>query len=210
MGEYDRRVEILLKGIGRVSAFARNARKPGSPLVSVTRVFAFGTFHLYQGKNSYSLNSAQIQDYFEELTGDYDAACYGFYFLEMAQYFSRENVEASGMLKLLYYSLKALYKTRVPAPLIRSIYELKILDFNGLCPTEERLFSAEGVYSFASHLSESCRKAFRYVVNAPVEKLYTFLLSGQVLEEFSSLTDHLVKQSTDRQFKSLSLITDSV
>ena len=50
IGEYDRRLEILTDSLGRISAFARGARKPSSALVSASRVFAFGEFDLYEGR----------------------------------------------------------------------------------------------------------------------------------------------------------------
>ena len=208
IGEYDRRTELLSSQLGRISAFARGARKPGSSLVSVTIAFAFGEFSLLMGKSSYNIHSAQISTYFETLTQDLDKACYGFYFLEIARYFSRENVEASDMLKLIYYSLRALELDAVPEKLIRCIYELKMLHINGLCPTLERLASGTGIYSFAADMSGGCRKAFRYVTEAPVEKLFSFTLSEDVLKEFGYVTSHLLKQSTDREFKSAALLSE--
>ena len=61
IGEYDRRLEILTDSLGRISAFARGARKPSSALVSATRVFAFGEFDLYEGRSSYNINAAGSQ-----------------------------------------------------------------------------------------------------------------------------------------------------
>ncbi len=58
--EYDRRLEILTAQTGRISVFARGARRPSSSLLACTRVFAFGSFDVFRGKNSYSLNSADI------------------------------------------------------------------------------------------------------------------------------------------------------
>ena len=52
IGEYDRRLEILTDTLGRISAFARGARKPSSALVSASRVFAFGEFELYEGRSA--------------------------------------------------------------------------------------------------------------------------------------------------------------
>ncbi|MBQ9030404.1 MAG: DNA repair protein RecO [Parasporobacterium sp.] len=202
IGEYDRRTEILTDSLGRISAFARGARKPGSSLVSVTRVFAFGTFHLYQGKSSYSINSAEISDYFDAFASDLECTGYGFYFLELARYFSRENVEASDMLKLLFYSLKALERTGIPKGLIRRIYELKMLHLSGLCPSAERLAAADAVYAFAKGISGSCLKAFRYVTQTRIEKLFTFRLSPDVQSEFDGIVQHLLKQSVDREFRS--------
>ena len=200
MGEYDRRLEILTDSLGRISAFARGARKPSSPLVSATRVFAFGEFDLYEGRSSYSVNSARISNYFDELSEDVDKTYYGFYFLELAAYFTREGMEASATLKLVYQSLRALSVQSIPHRLVRAVVELKLLELNGICPDTDhirRLFP---------DLDTSTYYAAGFVKQSPVEKLYTFSLSDKVLSEFTDLTDALLKRVTDRKFKSLEML----
>lgn len=206
IGEYDRRIEILSAGLGRISAFARGARKPGSPLMSIGRVFAFGEFTLHQGKNSYTVQSVKIQNYFEELVHDMDLVYYGFYFVELAQYFSRENLEARDMLKLLYYGLRALGSDSVKKELVRSIVELKMLAINGLCPSVDRLTSGTGSYLFGASLSRGCIHAFSHVTEMPVEKVFSFVLSPDVQGEFADMVQRLLRQSVDRQFKSEKLL----
>lgn len=76
--------------------------------------FVFGTFSLYEGRDAYSLVSVDVQNYFREITEDMETACYGSYFLEFADYYGRENLEAVETLKLLYQSLRALLKRRDP------------------------------------------------------------------------------------------------
>ena len=88
MKEYDKRIEVLTKERGRISAFARGARKPNSALSACTVPFTFGKFTFYEGRNAYNLVSGEIGTYFEEITTDYDALCYASYFAEMIQYFS--------------------------------------------------------------------------------------------------------------------------
>ena len=73
--------------------------------------FVFGTFSLYEGRDAYSLVSVEVQNYFREITENMEAACYGSYFLEFADYYGRENLEAVETLKLLYQSLQALLKS---------------------------------------------------------------------------------------------------
>ena len=93
IGEYDRRVVILTKEQGKISAFARGARRPNSPLVGSVNPFSFGEFTLYAGRTSYTIQSASISNYFAELREDMVGAYYGFYFLEFADYYTKESNE---------------------------------------------------------------------------------------------------------------------
>lgn len=207
IGEYDRRVEILTSEYGRISAFASNARKPSSPLVAPSRAFATGSFELYQGRSSYNLRSAKISEYFTSLSENIDLTYYGFYFLELARYFSRENVEASDMLNLLYFSLKALGREEIDNTLVRAVCELKMLAVNGLCPDADSIILPEGRFSTGNELDPSTAYAIRYVLSSSADKLYKFTLSREVLSEFTASVSHLMDLSVDRKFKSLEFIS---
>ena len=107
-GEYDRRVEILTKERGRISGFARGARRPGSPVMAAASPFVFGTFKIVQGRSAYQIVEAKVDNYFEKLRSDITAACYGSYFMEILQYITRENNDETALLMLAYQSLRAL------------------------------------------------------------------------------------------------------
>ena len=88
IGEYDRRICLLTKEKGKISAFVRGSRKPGSRLSNATNPFSFGVFKLHVGKNAYNVQEADIQNYFEDLRTDYIGAYYGMYFAEIADYYT--------------------------------------------------------------------------------------------------------------------------
>ncbi len=195
VGEYDKRMVILTWERGKITVFARGAKRPGSSLMGPSRPFAFGKFKLYEGRDSYTLQSADIGRYFEELAGDMEGACYGQYFLEMADYYTRENVDGSGMLLLVYQSLRALLKPRIPNELVRRVFELKAMVVNG-----------EYTQKPPVAVSDSAGYTWEYVVASPMEKLYTFVVTDEVLEEFGRCVDRNKECYIDREFCSLGIL----
>ena len=196
IGEYDRRICLLTKERGKISAFVRGSRKPGSRLSSATNPFSFGTFKLYEGKSSYNVAEVDIQNYFEPLRLDYEGAYYGMYFCEIADYYTRENNDEREMMKLLYQSLRALCAENIPNPLIQSIFEIKSIVVNGEFP---------GIPS-SWKLEESTLYALTYIVESPVEKLYTFKVSEEVLAELGRAAAFYRDRYMDKEFKSLEIL----
>ncbi|MBD9013431.1 MAG: DNA repair protein RecO, partial [Lachnospiraceae bacterium] len=133
-GEYDKRVVILTREYGKITAFAKGVRRQNSPLLAAASPFAFGEFSCYEGRGTYRLVQAEIQQYFREITEDYESAMYGFYFLELASYYSREGEGEPELLKLLYAALRAMIRRQQPRKLVRYVYELRVLVLNGEYP----------------------------------------------------------------------------
>lgn len=199
IGEYDRRVVILTRERGKVAAFARGARKQGSRLLASTNPFCFGQFRVYEGRSSYTVTEAVISNYFEELREDFEQACYGMYFLEMMDYYTRENSDEQEMLKLLYQSLRALLHRGLQNELVRYIFEIKALALNGEYP---------GPPGKPEEFSDSALYALSYIVNTKVEKLYTFTVTKQVLAELSGIAESYRKRFIERKFKSLEILQE--
>lgn len=195
IGDYDRRVVILTKERGKITAFVRGARKPNSRFVAATNLFCFGTFRLYPGREAYTLSDAEILNYFEELRNDFEGAYYGMYFLEIAEYYSRENNDDKELLKLLYQTLRALRLQSLDKRMVRAIYEIKSIVVNGEFP---------GIPNRSYH--ESTEYAMNYIVNSSIEKLYTFTLTEDCLKEVVEIATALRKKCMDRKFKSLEIL----
>lgn len=227
VGDYDRRVTILTKERGKISAFARGARRMNSPLMGVTNPFCFGRYKIYEGRTSNSIDSVEIDQYFQEITTDLDVVYYGFYFLELADYYTYENMDARNELNLLYAAFKALKKPEIPHDLVRYIVELKMMVFHGSypqmfhcggCGTEEHLeyFGAARGEVFckdcgksildAVSMKQSTLYALQFIITANVGKLFSFTVTPDVLNELRVIMERLALLSIDRKLKSLEML----
>ena len=227
IGEYDRRVVILTKEYGKVAAFARGARRPNSSLVGVTSPFTFGKFNLYQGRNSYTLQGAEVENYFEELRTDITGAYYGLYFLEFASFCTRECNDEREVLKLLYQSLKALTNKHIPDKLIRYVFEIKMYYIMGIGPEVRRCLicrSDEGKMFFSPSkggivcgqctsgiidkiaVSNSTLYTLQYIQGRTIQKLYTFNVNDEVLGQLRAISDRYRFIHIDKEFNSLEIL----
>jgi DNA repair protein RecO (recombination protein O) len=197
VGETDLAVTLLTLERGKISAFARGAKKPNGKLTGNVEPFCFGTFKLYEGRTSYNIMETDIDNYFESFRQDLEGACYGTFFLELADYYSRENNDEKQLLALLYQSLRALENKSFDRKLVRCIYEIKALVINGEYP---------GVPNNRDW-NESTLYALDFIVNTPVNKLYTFKVSDQVLEEMILITSIYRKSFIDKKLNSLEMLS---
>ena len=195
-GDYDKRLTMLTKERGKITVFAKGARRPNSSLLAVSRPFVFGEFVLYEGRSSFNLMQAHISNYFDQLSMDMEGACFGCYFCEIAEHYTREANDEIQMLKLLYQSLRALTNERIPRELVRYIYELKALVVNGECPVDfEKL-----------EISASAQYTLQYIAASSIEKLYTFTVTPEVLDELRVVLNRYRQLYLDGHFKSLEVL----
>ena len=225
VNDYDKRITILTKERGKITAFARGARRPSSQLLAATEPFAFGEFELFEGKSSYNVMKASIQNYFRELAADFDAASLAFYFAEFAEYYCQENNDEREMLKLMYQSFRALENDRYKKALVRAVFELKALTINGegpqvfscmSCHTKENLsvFSVARGGMFCDScgtkvngikILDSTRYALQYIVSSPVARVYSFQVSDEVLSELTHIMKEYMAYYVHHEFRSLKI-----
>ena len=266
VGDYDRRLTILTKERGKISAFAKGSRRPTSPLLGCSQPFSFGEFILYEGKSSNNVVSADISNYFTELRNDVESIYYAMYFCEFSCFMTKENLEAGEPLKLLYMSLRALSKPALHKKLVRRIFELRFMAINGempqveqcvLCGKKDMLKEAKGWFSprEGGICCEECRRkrmrerqsiaavstkpasgirsvggtqsaasgrcqpendglwvgtstiyTMQYVLATPLEKLFTFAVSDEVLSELANAMERFLEHHVGQKMKSEELL----
>lgn len=228
IGEYDKRVVLLTKERGKFAAFARGARRPRSSLSAVTEPFTFGEFFIYRGRDSYSIEQVDVKHFFPDLRKDLDNLYMALYFCEVADYFTREGMEAAAELNLLYLSLRALTAPSLPRRLVRYIFEFRMLFIEGESP---RIFSCircgktEALHHFyvreAGAVCENCHQGntgitmsettvytLQRILSSPLEKLYTFTVGERTLHELSKVVGQYFDARADKRFRSLDMIRE--
>ncbi|BCJ93154.1 DNA repair protein RecO [Anaerocolumna cellulosilytica] len=227
IGDYDKRLVLLTKEKGKITTFAKGARKPSSAFLACSQPFSFGEFVLYEGRSSYNIMSVEIKNYFEELRKDMEGAYYGMYFCELTDYFAHENEDGTEYLKLLYQSLRAFGQEQIGRKLIRRIFELRILALNGEAPQVFQCVKCrktEDIYNFNSNaggmictecgknigkglfISDSTLYTLQYIITSPIEKLYTFTVTEAVLQELIECMEAYTRIYIEKPMKSLELL----
>ncbi|MBR6094039.1 MAG: DNA repair protein RecO [Lachnospiraceae bacterium] len=196
IGDYDRRIVLLTKERGKISVFAKGALRPTNRFVACTMPFVFGTFDLYAGANSFSLNKAEISNYFEIFRKDLLLNAYGSYFLEIADYYGRENADNVGLMRLLYRALLLLEEGKTDYDFIKTVFEMKAIMLDGEFPD----------IPDANELPQGAKKAIRYIYDARPENAFAFQVSDETFIKLSEQAESVCKRTFDKEFASLEMI----
>ncbi len=197
IGENDRRLVLLTQELGLVSAFCRGAQRQKSSMSAGSRPFTSGTFEMFSGRSSYTVVGMEVINYFDSLSRDPEAAAYGMFFMEFSAYYGREGIDGTDQLNLNYLTLTALEKKVLPFRLIASVFILKTMVISG--EYSELPMIGTG---------KKAEAAWRYVVAAPLRRLYSFSLEDGACLELEAAVHALMEHFVDRQFKSLTVLEE--
>ncbi|MCR5798554.1 MAG: DNA repair protein RecO [Lachnospiraceae bacterium] len=195
IGEYDRRIVMLTDDRGKISAFAKGARRTNSKLVAGTNMFCFGEFGLYNGRNSYSVNDVKVINYFSFLRDDFVSAYYGMYFAEIADYYCRENLDDKDMLTLLYQSLRALESDKFDNRLVKAVYEIKTVMLQGEFRVRDN-----------ARYSDDTMYTLDHIAGTRPAAMYNFNVSDKVLDELTEIGKDTIRYCVDVSLKSAQIL----
>ncbi len=227
LGEYDKRLVILTKERGKITVFANGARRANSSYRAASQSYVMGKFTVRPSRDAYNLVKVEIQDYFQGISEDMERMCYAAYFGELMSYYTREGDSCVPNLNLLYVALKALIAGKMPYPLIRAVYELKLMDIEGQaihayscvkCNEKENLsfFNAAAGGILCGNCADMNNDykvtgtliyALQYILSSPLNKLFSFTLDEGCMKEISHVAEHFVGRYTEKNFKSLEILS---
>lgn len=225
IGEYDKRIVILTKELGKISAFVRRARRPKSSLLGVSNAFIYGQLELYRGSSYYSVSRINATEYFTHITSDIDNMMLGTYILEVADYYAEENNDERERLLLIYRTLQVIGAGKMSLELIRCIYEFRTMVINGVYPNLYECSECHGNDSLVAlspnlegivcsdcynkidnsnylTIKSATLYTLQYVASSAIKKLYSFELTEDIETEFIHTVEILRKRYLNYDFKS--------
>ena len=110
----DRMLTLLSPTQGRIEALARGCRKPRSPILNASELFALGDYELYQKGAHLTVINAQLIETFYPLRADFDRLSVGTYLLNVVENVTQPGVAAQELFMLLLHTLSRLTFTDQP------------------------------------------------------------------------------------------------
>ena len=219
-GESNKQIVLLAKGVGRVVLSARGARKANSRLLAATQMFCYADFVVYEGSGFYSINQAELQKSFYSLRMDVDKFSEAMYLAELTDRCCPFGMEQDAVLELLYYAFSVMERGTLPPKLVSRIFELKLLQLNGLFAPEECHICGEsegdiyfdgrlGAFFCKEHRTgnsilvyDAVRKAIAHVLMKEGKSVFGFHLSAEALAQLSVILKNYMDIHMDVRVKS--------
>jgi DNA repair protein RecO (recombination protein O) len=229
-GEADKIVTILTSSKGKISAFAKNAKRTKSRLAASAQLMCYGDFILFKGRNMYNINSCEVIEPFYNIRNDIIKLTYSAHILDIINDIVQENLPASRILQLLLNSLYMLAKTDKSPELIARIFEFRFLTIIGYAPCVSNCSvcgkKSKGDYFFSFNKcgfvceDEACRaedkfaieimpgtaKAITHIVHSPARELFSFELSPEVLKELGRISKKYLTDRLERDYTKLDFL----
>ncbi len=229
-GEADKIITIFTGNQGRISALSRGGKRPKSKLSAGSQILCYGEFVLYSGKDMYSVNSCDVIESFYNIRNDMVRLTYAAHFMDIVLELIQENQPSTRLLKLLLNTLHMLAKTQKQPELVACIFELRAVSIAGYAPHVHSCMKcgkAPGNYysfSFSKcgflcdnekclgedgasvQLSQGASRAIQHIVYAPMEELFGFGLSQEVLYELGRITKRYLREQLEKDFTKLDFL----
>ena len=203
-GESNKKLVVLTREHGKITVFARGARRTGSKLA--TGLFSYNEFVIFEGSGFYSLNTVTSVHIFDNIVEDYDKFCFAHCFLEMADRMTLVNMDTSEILNVLLCALAELAHDRHKAATIFAVFSIKLLKTEGFAPLVEADIVQTGENTL--QLSSESVRAFTYILEANPKKMFAFKTSSDVAEQLYRAARLFVAENVDVKLKSLEMIGD--
>lgn len=134
-GENDKLLTLLSPEEGRLTVIAKGVKSLKHQSRNACAPLCYSSFVLKKLKDGfYSLVSAELNESFRPLSEDVELLSYGTYFASLSEMCVQPGIGAGEEVRLLLNTLYVLCKRRDSAPLIKAVFEIKLMELVGIIP----------------------------------------------------------------------------
>ncbi len=228
-GEADKIVTIFSKSSGKLTGFAKSAKRPKGKLSAGTQFLCYSDFVLYKGKEMFNVYSSDVIEPFYEIRNDVIKLTYAAHYVDIINDVVQENQPASRVLQLFLNVLHFLSKGR-DIELLTCIFELRVLSIIGYAPYDRsciecsREDDSDYYFSFkrCGILCSKCMlkeeacirlmpgtlKTLRHIIHAPLDSLFNFSVSPEVLLELRKISTRYLKDRLEKEYTKLNFLKE--
>ncbi len=177
---------------------------------------------LFEGSNTYNINSCDIIEVFYNIRTDLDKLECAANITKIVNDVTTENENNFKTLQLLLNTLYMISETEVNKDLITSIFKMRLTSILGFTPQVTKCINC-GTTENITHFSikdngfkcEACSKtdtgsitmhdgtrdAIKYTIMAPPKKLFGFNITEECIQEYKLISKIYLNQKLEKEFK---------
>ncbi len=223
-GENDKMLTLLSQEEGKVTVLAKGLMSLKHKSKSACAPLCYSSFVLKKVKDGfYTLISAELNESFRPLSEDVVLLSYGAYFASIAEMCVQSGVSADEEVRLLLNTLYVLCKRPDDAPLIKAVFEFKIMELCGIvpefeyecpCGNEGGFFSvSEGEVRCAEHktpdaiqIGKAHIQLAKYITESSLKDALFCRFDKRVASSLSSITEPFLQYHLGNLPNSLSYL----
>ena len=216
------RILTVLTDEGKLTVKAPGALRKNSKCGAATQQMTFSELTLYSRMGHWQVREGTVLEGFEGLRKDLEKLSLAVYLAHVLETVSDEDAASPELLQLGLNSFYALSNNMAEPWLVKAVFELRLACLTGYAPElhccvqcgeiGDRLFfdKENGGVVCSQHreygvreISPACLAAMRHVAGAPAKKIFSFALTGEAVDEFSTLCEAYLLAQLERGFSSL-------
>lgn len=140
-GDYDKLMTVLTAEHGKISVYAKGAKRLKSPLFTATQLFTYGEYTVSRSKTTYYLRTGELIESFYHIRDTLGGAALASYIADIAADIAIEEEPEAGLMRLVLNSFHAIASKKKPTALIKGVFELRASAIAGFMPN---LVACEG------------------------------------------------------------------
>ncbi len=141
VGDYDKIMTVLTAERGKLSVYARGAKRLKSPLFTATQLFTYAEFTVSKSKTLWYLKTGELIENFYHIRDTLGGAALATYIADVTADIAMEEEPEGSLMRLVLNSFHMIAAKKRPLDLIKGVFELRASAIAGFLPN---LVACEG------------------------------------------------------------------